>query len=762
MRDRRVGRTQDFTMPANNGDSVTNGVVKDLTTTTSPPHDSKVAAALEEYLSLYENGREPRRSEFLESHHSIAGSLVRCLDSLDFVNQAACEFLSDLEESGPGVLLADSILGEFRIIRVIGRGGMGVVYEAEQLPLGRRVALKVLPAAAALDPRECQRFRVEAQAAALLHHEHIVPVYGVGLDQGTHFFSMQLIDGPSLTQVIETFKAEFSCRSKNGSNALHRDKNSAHDLVRPLPPNSGILSALVRARCRETAKLGLQAADALDHAHRLGVIHRDIKPSNLLVDSRGKLWVADFGLARLPDEDHVLTQTGDLVGTLRYMSPEQVLAERGGVGYATDVYSLGITLYELITLRPAFVAKNRHELVRSILDDDPPPPRKVDRSIPRDLETIILKAIEKEPSARYASAADMAKDLRHFLADQPVLARRPSLVDRSSKWARRHRTVALITLCSLIVTLTATTLILWQAKRRTDKALVGKRQGIEYSLAALDQITRPLVSAGREGAGNRLETERILRWALSYYDRIPQIVIDDDMVTEALAKAHRQAGFCRLKMARLEGRNNYRQAIDVYERLVARNPGYIWLRTGLIETLQEYASLLSGASDKPVVEALIGRALDVAETLVGNEEANKHCFTMGLVGPFNSLAWELVRRPNVPQTSGLRAIRLTRQATAWEPEQSACWRTLGVAHYRLGEWADAASALTKSNELVQSLDSVSAFFLAAIAQRRGHPQEAREMFNEAVSLVERSPNLTADEQSDLRQIQQEVAQILSK
>jgi tetratricopeptide (TPR) repeat protein len=259
-----------------------------------------------------------------------------------------------------------------------------------------------------------------------------------------------------------------------------------------------------------------------------------------------------------------------------------------------------------------------------------------------------------------------------------------------------------------------------------------------------------------------LETERILRSALSYYDRIPKIVTDDDMVKEALAKARRQAGFCRMTLGRVEGRDDYRQAIDLYEWLAAQNPAQIWLHTGLIETLHEYACFLSAASDKPVIEALLRRALDVAETLVGNEEANVHAFTMGLVGPFTNLASELVRRPNAPQTSALQAVRLMRQAIAWEPEQAGCWRTLGVAHYRLGEWADAESALTKSNKLVQGPDPVSAFFLAAIAQHHGHPQEARHLFDEAVRLMERSPKLAADQQAELRQVQREVSQVLSK
>jgi hypothetical protein len=188
------------------------------------------------------------------------------------------------------------------------------------------------------------------------------------------------------------------------------------------------------------ARLGIQAAEALEHAHQLGVVHRDVKPGNLLVDERGSLWVADFGLAQFQN-DARLTQTGDLVGTLRYMSPEQALAKRVVVDHRTDVYSLGATLYELLTLRPVFPGGDRQELLRQIAFEEPQPPRKVKRAIPAELETIVLKALEKNPADRYATAEELGADLRRFLEDRPILARRPGLAERARKWSRRHPTV---------------------------------------------------------------------------------------------------------------------------------------------------------------------------------------------------------------------------------------------------------------------------------------------------------------------------------
>ena len=253
-------------------------------------------------------------------------------------------------------------LGDYRLVRELGRGGMGIVYEAEQVSLGRRVALKVLPFAAALDPPQLRRFQTEAHAAAQLHHTNIVPVFSVGCERGVHYYAMQFIDGRTLAQVILD---------------QQRAEPPGHEPSWPHSGPSALGTTGDRARFRLVAELGIQAAEALDHAHRLGIVHRDIKPANLLLDVRGNLWITDFGLARLQDEAG-LTMTGDLLGTLRYMSPEQALAHRGTVDHRTDIYSLGVTLYELLTLRPAWRRTDRQELLRRIAQEEPIAPRRLD------------------------------------------------------------------------------------------------------------------------------------------------------------------------------------------------------------------------------------------------------------------------------------------------------------------------------------------------------------------------------------------------
>jgi WD40 repeat protein len=315
-------------------------------------------------------------------------------------------------------------LGDFRLVRELRRGGMGIVYEAVQMSLDRRVALKVLPHSTAPDPRGLHRFQVEAQAAASLRHPHIVPVFATGSEDGIAYYAMQYIECRDLARVIDELR-----RAPNAEVAGF----GARRIV-PRQPTLDQRSSFAR----EVARLARQAAMALEYAHANDVLHRDIKPSNLLIDERGHLWITDFGLARIRGGLD-LTQTGEILGTPRYMSPEQALGRRTLLDGRTDVYSLGATLYEFLTLTPAFPGDDRIDILRRITQEDPVPPRKIDPSVPVDLETIVLKTMAKAPSDRYATAADLADDLGRFLDDRPIRARRPSLLDRAGKWAVRHR-----------------------------------------------------------------------------------------------------------------------------------------------------------------------------------------------------------------------------------------------------------------------------------------------------------------------------------
>ncbi len=333
-------------------------------------------------------------------------------------------------------------LGDFRIIREVGRGGMGVVYEAEQISLGRRIALKVLARQGLAGSPHLQRFLFEARAAARLHHSNIVPVFGIGEQDGVHYYAMQFIEGRGLdlvfaelraaasasatiilTATVESMTAQFSEVAQPGeavaTDRPRGDAEAGPDYVivpdGPLSKASGVRSQT--SYYRSVARVGADVAEALAYAHSQGVLHRDIKPSNLLLDVAGTVWVTDFGLAKAAECD-ALTDTGDLVGTLRYMAPERF---EGWSNPRSDVYSLGATLYELLTLRPLFDEPNRARLMKMVAHEAPIAPRKLDPAIPRDLETIVLKSIAKEPEQRYLSAEQMAEDLRRFLSDLPIL-----------------------------------------------------------------------------------------------------------------------------------------------------------------------------------------------------------------------------------------------------------------------------------------------------------------------------------------------------
>ncbi len=376
-------------------------------------------------------------------HADRLRSLAPALAALADLSQA-----SDGAGSGATVArdssddLAAGLLGDFRIGREVGRGGMGIVYEATQISLSRPVALKVLPFAATMDPRHLQRFRHEAQAAALLHHPNIVPVYGVGCERGVHYYAMQLIEGRSLAAVIDDLRPASGGRKppENETTDVAPGAFAPGSPDRATVPIAALSTQKTRrdkTHYRRIAELIAQAADALEYAHSMGVVHRDIKPGNLMLDDGGNLWVTDFGLAKLETAVE-LTMSGDLLGTLRYMSPEQALARHGLVDHRTDVYSLGATFYELLTLRPAVRGECKADILRHLSFEEPIALRKLDRAIPSELETISLKCLAKNPNERYTTAGELAADLQRFMEDKPIKARRPTIRQRLIRWARRH------------------------------------------------------------------------------------------------------------------------------------------------------------------------------------------------------------------------------------------------------------------------------------------------------------------------------------
>jgi len=307
--------------------------------------------------------------------------------------------------------------GDFTLLEEIGRGGMGVVYKALQRPLKRIVAVKVLPASFALSQRQIERFDREPQKVGRLQHPNVVAVLTEGQEQGVHFFAMEFVDGLNLAQELTRLRADLAADS---AERAHLPSSRASDYFRAVA---------------ETAR---QAADGLQHAHQHGIVHRDVKPSNLLLDKEGRLKIVDFGLAR-DEELGSVSQSGDLMGTPHYMSPEQARASKNKVDHRTDIYSLGVVLYELLTLQRPFEGKTSQEVIANLLHRDPPRIRKLNHRVPRDLETICLTAMAREPRERYADAAALRDDLARFLSHEAIHARPPTLGARLRHFGVRHR-----------------------------------------------------------------------------------------------------------------------------------------------------------------------------------------------------------------------------------------------------------------------------------------------------------------------------------
>jgi serine/threonine protein kinase len=454
--------------------------------TTSSGERNPVELLAEDFLDRKRRGERPTLQEYLDRHPELAEEIRDLFPALlmmeDLGESSGGTTGSPAADTGLAVAARLERLGDYRILREVGRGGMGVVYEAEQESLGRRVALKVLSAGSLLDPKQVRRFDREAKAAARLHHTNIVPVFGVGHQDGHHYFVMQFIAGLGLDAVLEDLrrlqhaKSEGSPAARAEVAASRVTDPSAAEVARSLmtgrfaaeaPAGDGSVtepfddaptaaangppahsSAAVLPGSSElsgssdpdrqyypsVARIGIQVAEALEYANRQGVLHRDVKPSNLLLDNHGNVWVADFGLAKTSDADD-LTHTGDILGTIRYMAPERFA---GHCDVRSDVYSLGLTLYELIALRPAFEASDRHTLMDRVLHEEPERLKKLAPGVPRDLETIVAKATARDPAARYATAGALAEDLRRFVEDRPIRARRISPVERLARWCRRN------------------------------------------------------------------------------------------------------------------------------------------------------------------------------------------------------------------------------------------------------------------------------------------------------------------------------------
>ncbi|MGO9470299.1 MAG: protein kinase domain-containing protein, partial [Isosphaeraceae bacterium] len=535
-------------------------------------------------------------------------------------------------------------LGDFRVLREAGRGGMGVVYEAEQESLGRRVALKVLATHAIADAAQVRRFEREARAAAQLHHTNIVPVFGVGEQDGLHYYAMQFIPGLGLDNVIEEVKRLRSAtptpapavasppetREKPagvaptaagvarslltehfGSTRLLADDPSSIEASRPdelgmmiHSPQPMVASADLSSEVllgpmglssvngsdarywRSVARVGEQVASALEYAHTQGIFHRDIKPSNLLLDAQGTAWVADFGLAKAVEGDN-LTNTGDIVGTIRYMAPERF---HGRCDARSDVYALGLTLYEMVALRPAFDQAARQALIRQVMEEEPPRLRKISPDAPRDLETIIQKAIAREPAGRYTTAGALAADLALFLDGKPVRARDTGMVERCWKWAKRRPVIAALLLGLAVTALSGLAAVTWQWR-----AAVAARDEARQTLKMANEAVNTYYKEVSEDylldePGMQPLRQKLLKLSLPYYKTLAEKNTNDPALKVQLASAFFRWGTITGEIGyKEEAKQILSTAIGHFKALLVADPTNLEVRIGLARSCQAFA-----------------------------------------------------------------------------------------------------------------------------------------------------------------------------
>jgi eukaryotic-like serine/threonine-protein kinase len=385
----------------------------DTTPSTTP--DGRFERVLAELLQTEERGEPLDLSGVIRDAPELEAPLREFFRNRDGFDRLAPDLAPVAPRPGaaatPSLLSPGSQFGDYEILGELGRGGMGVVYKARQRSLQRLVAVKMILSGHLAAPEQVKRFHREAQAVARLDHPNVVPIYAVGRHNGQHYFSMKLIEG--------------------------------HSLARDL--------AHYRRRHKAAALLTARVARAVHFAHQHGIIHSDLKPGNVLLDERGQPHVTDFGLAKRLDASGSLSPEGAVIGTASYVAPEQAAARDRRLTPAADVYSLGPILYELLTGRPPFQAETVVETLWQVLDREPPPPRRLNPAVPRDLETICLRCLDKRPARRYASAAALADDLERWAKGEPIIARRVGLAERAWLWCRRNRVVASLSAAAVVL-----------------------------------------------------------------------------------------------------------------------------------------------------------------------------------------------------------------------------------------------------------------------------------------------------------------------
>lgn len=685
---------------------------------------NRLTDQLDRYLQSLETGQSLDLDSLNRQNPDLTEVFASYLEKLNALYGVAVGFQNPSDDfSDPQHPVGESMtLGDFAIGREIGRGGMGIVYEANQISLDRQVAIKLLPMASLLDTRQIARFKNEARAAGLLQHPHIVPVYSIGSQRGIHYFAMQLIDG----QPIDAWIA-----------ARRQHLAESQDW-------------------RSVVAWAIDIADALHSAHTAGIVHRDVKPSNLLLDSTGKIWIADFGLARCQN-DRSLTCSGDLLGTMRYMSPEQASGRPETVDHRTDIYSLAATLFEMLTLQTAVVGDDGPSLLQAIQQNDPPRVRSWLPQTPVDLSVVLQKAMAQRKDDRYETADQLAADLRAVLDGRPTLAKPPTIAVHIGRWTSRHRrAVAAGSVLCLVATLwlAVSSAIILQKDRNAQLSAQQRDQYFRHAQSAVDHLGTQVAERLAAVPGAEQVRHALLLETLRYYERFAAQATGDPELMAEVAHTHSRIGtIVKELQSSHDAIPHYRRAAECFAAITNAQPDAAQRQYQTAQNFNHLALALAdiGQSD----EALLyyQQALALQRTLVANDPKNRH-YAAELALTNNNLALLLFQTGDVAAAEPLVDKAIARLTTLVEddPNDELAARGLSAAlanrsvmakgdapreieglqraiRVRLASLGEATNRLSASGEIATLLNNLGSAHMHAAQW----PQ-AEKAFTRAVSL----------------------------
>jgi tetratricopeptide (TPR) repeat protein/tRNA A-37 threonylcarbamoyl transferase component Bud32 len=595
--------------------------------------------------------------------------------------------------------------GDYEIKKELGRGGMGVVYQARQVSLNRPVALKMIRAGILADDAELRRFQNEAEAVALLDHSGIVPVCEVGAHEGQNYFSMKLVEGGCVAEKLAAF------------------------VDNP----------------RAAATVLAQAADAVHHAHMRGILHRDLKPANIPVDTEGHPHVTDFGLAKRVEADVELTATGVILGTPAYMSPEQATGHRGAITTATDVHGLGTILYALLTGKPPFGGDSLIQTLDAVRTRPPEPPSLARAKVPRDLETICLKCLEKDPRRRYSGVQTLADDLRCWLDSRPISARRVGIAERAWLWCKRRPAVAALTFAVLLASFGGTAAVIAvQARANANLKAANQREKQRFALT-MDaiklfhgEVSEDLLMKEKQFEGPRA---RLLKGAADFYERLEQLLKaqSDRESRIALAAAYFELGELTAKIGdQTRALEVHRKAL-VAQRTLAAEPGdQVAIKLDLARSLNAAGWLQRSTGDMAGALASFEQAQPLADEARKNARLAREAH--GVLATALSLSGNVLAETGDParaRTAYGEALAIQQEMADADPRDKEFQRNLATAHNSLG-------------------------FLEA---KTGNPSGALPAYRQALAIQQKlaDANSTVDEiQLDLAWTQMSIGMVLSE